>query len=98
MGVYRVGAFDGETGEIIEIAPDKLVLRMEDADAERLVEYPGDDWWSCDPAVRCKDPRTMAAVAHSLVGCWFKCGSRPAGVTELSSSPAATERHCSQGR
>jgi exodeoxyribonuclease V alpha subunit len=41
---YQTLCFNGETGEIVEIASTKLVLRMEDADGERLVEYPRDDW------------------------------------------------------
>ena len=43
---YQTLCFNGETGEIVEVDRHKLVLRMEDADAdgERLVEYARDDW------------------------------------------------------
>jgi hypothetical protein len=33
-----------KTGEIVELDSRKLVLRMEDAQEERLVEYARDDW------------------------------------------------------
>ena len=41
---YQTLCFNGETGEIVELTPSKLVLRMEDADGERLVEYAREDW------------------------------------------------------
>ena len=41
---YQTLCFNGETGEIVELGPRSLTLRMEDADGERLVEYARDDW------------------------------------------------------
>ena len=36
--------FNGETGEIVDIGPTSLTLRMEDAQGERLVDYGREDW------------------------------------------------------
>src|SRR5207244_12981745 len=36
--------FNGETGEIVDIGPAALTLRMEDAQGERLVDYEREDW------------------------------------------------------
>ncbi len=41
---YQTLCFNGETGEIVEISPERLTLRMEDAQGERLVEYDREDW------------------------------------------------------
>jgi exodeoxyribonuclease V alpha subunit len=41
---YQTFCFNGETGQIVELDSRKLVLRMEDAEGERLVEYPREDW------------------------------------------------------
>jgi exodeoxyribonuclease V alpha subunit len=41
---YRTLCFNGETGEIVDISPERLTLRMEDAQGERLVEYDREDW------------------------------------------------------
>jgi exodeoxyribonuclease V alpha subunit len=41
---YRTLCFNGETGEIIDIGPIRLTLRMEDAQGERLVDYEREDW------------------------------------------------------
>jgi exodeoxyribonuclease V alpha subunit len=41
---YQTLCFNGETGEIVEISPTSLTLRLEDAQGERLVDYDRDDW------------------------------------------------------
>ena len=41
---YQTLCFNGETGEIVDISPEWLTLRMEDAQGERLVEYQREDW------------------------------------------------------
>jgi exodeoxyribonuclease V alpha subunit len=41
---YQTLCFNGETGEIVDISPEWLTLRMEDAQGERLVEYQRGDW------------------------------------------------------
>jgi len=41
---YQTECFNGETGEIVELGPRTLTLRMEDAEGERLIEYARDDW------------------------------------------------------
>src|SRR6266540_372016 len=41
---YQTLCFNGETGEIVDISPERLTLRMEDAQGERLVEYDREDW------------------------------------------------------
>jgi exodeoxyribonuclease V alpha subunit len=41
---YQTLCFNGETGEIVDLSPEWLTLRMEDAQGERLVEYEREDW------------------------------------------------------
>ena len=41
---YQTDCFNGETGEIVDIGPRQLTLRMDDTDGERLIEYDRDDW------------------------------------------------------
>jgi exodeoxyribonuclease V alpha subunit len=41
---YQTLCFNGETGEVIDIGPRQLTLRMDDTDGERLVEYDREDW------------------------------------------------------
>jgi exodeoxyribonuclease V alpha subunit len=41
---YQTLCFNGETGEIVDVQPTCVTLRMEDASGERLVEYTRDDW------------------------------------------------------
>src|SRR5437879_13386386 len=41
---YVTFCFNGETGEIVDIGPASLTLRMEDAQGERLVDYEREDW------------------------------------------------------
>jgi len=41
---YQTLCFNGETGEIVDIGPACLTLRMEDAQGERLVDYEREDW------------------------------------------------------
>jgi exodeoxyribonuclease V alpha subunit len=41
---YQTECFNGETGEIVDIGPRQLTLRMDDAVGERLVDYVRDDW------------------------------------------------------
>jgi exodeoxyribonuclease V alpha subunit len=41
---YQTLCFNGETGEIVDIGPEVLTLRMEDAQGERFVEYEREDW------------------------------------------------------
>jgi exodeoxyribonuclease V alpha subunit len=41
---YQTLCFNGETGEIVDLSPERMTLRMEDAHGERLVEYEREDW------------------------------------------------------
>jgi exodeoxyribonuclease V alpha subunit len=41
---YQTECFNGETGQIVDIGPRRLTLRMDDTEGERLVEYDRDDW------------------------------------------------------
>ncbi len=41
---YQTLCFNGETGDIVDLNSSTLTLHMEDAQGERLVEYPRDDW------------------------------------------------------
>jgi exodeoxyribonuclease V alpha subunit len=41
---YQTETFNGETGQIVDIGPQRLTLRMDDVQGERLVEYARDAW------------------------------------------------------
>ena len=41
---YQTLCFNGETGEIVDLGPQRMTLRMEDAQGERLVDYDREDW------------------------------------------------------
>jgi exodeoxyribonuclease V alpha subunit len=41
---YQTLCFNAETGDIVDLNSSRLTLHMEDAQGERLVEYPRDDW------------------------------------------------------
>jgi exodeoxyribonuclease V alpha subunit len=41
---YQTLCFNGETGEIVDLSPQRMTLHMEDAQGERLVDYERDDW------------------------------------------------------
>ncbi len=41
---YQTLCFNGETGEIVDITPDQLTLRVQDAQGEREVVYAREDW------------------------------------------------------
>jgi exodeoxyribonuclease V alpha subunit len=41
---YQTECFNGETGQIVDLGPRRLTLRMDDVEGERLVEYDRDDW------------------------------------------------------
>ena len=41
---YQTLCFNGETGEIVDLGPERMTLRMEDAQGERLVDYDREDW------------------------------------------------------
>jgi len=41
---YQTLCFNGETGEIVDLSPRRMTLRMEDAQGERLVDYAREDW------------------------------------------------------
>jgi exodeoxyribonuclease V alpha subunit len=41
---YQTECFNGETGQIVDIGPRRLTLKMDDVEGERLVEYDRDDW------------------------------------------------------
>ena len=41
---YQTLCFNGETGEIVDLGPQRMTLRMEDAQGERLVDYEREDW------------------------------------------------------
>jgi exodeoxyribonuclease V alpha subunit len=41
---YQTECFNGETGQVVDIGPRWLTLRMDDTEGERMVEYERDDW------------------------------------------------------
>jgi len=83
--------FNGETGEIVDIGPASLTLRMEDAQGERLVDYEREDW-----------PQLQLAYAHHQpprpglrVG---QCGrgGQPESLHDAAAKSAVHRTHASQ--
>ena len=64
---YQTFCFNGETGEIVELGPRSLTLRMEDADGERLVEYARDDWSQLQLAYAITSHRAQGSEWPSVV-------------------------------
>ena len=64
---YQTLCFNGETGEIVDISPHALTLRMEDADGERLVEYLRDDWSQLQLAYAITSHRAQGSEWPSVV-------------------------------
>jgi exodeoxyribonuclease V alpha subunit len=64
---YQTLCFNGETGEIVDLSPHALTVRMEDADGERLVEYVRDDWSQLQLAYAITSHRAQASEWPSVV-------------------------------
>jgi ATP-dependent exoDNAse (exonuclease V) alpha subunit len=55
------------SGEIVELAPRMLTLRMDDADGERQVEYPREDWSQLQLAYAITSHRAQGSEWPSVV-------------------------------
>ena len=64
---YQTLCFNGETGEIVDIGPEWLTLRMEDADGERLVTYERDEWWQLQLAYAITTHRAQGSEWDNVV-------------------------------
>ena len=64
---YQTLCFNGETGEVVDISPEWLTLRMEDAQGERLVEYGREDWSQLQPAYAITSHRAQGSEWPSVV-------------------------------
>jgi exodeoxyribonuclease V alpha subunit len=64
---YQTLCFNGETGEIVDISPEWLTLRMEDAQGERLVEYGREDWPQLQLAYAITSHRAQGSEWPSVV-------------------------------
>jgi exodeoxyribonuclease V alpha subunit len=64
---YQTLCFNGETGEIVEIGPERLTLRMDDTDDERLVTYERDDWWQLQLAYAITTHRAQGSEWDNVV-------------------------------
>jgi exodeoxyribonuclease V alpha subunit len=64
---YQTLCFNGETGEIVDIGPQLLTLRMDDAQGERLVEYERDDWWQLQLAYAITSHRAQGSEWDNVV-------------------------------
>ncbi len=70
---YKTLCFNGETGEIVDIGPEALELRVEDVQGERRVVYQRDDWWQLQLAYAITNhraqgsewPNVVVVVSHS---------------------------------
>jgi exodeoxyribonuclease V alpha subunit len=64
---YQTLCFNGETGEIVDIGPEWLTLRMEDVDGERLVTYERDEWWQLQLAYAITTHRAQGSEWDNVV-------------------------------
>ena len=64
---YQTLCFNGETGEIVDIGPELLTLRMDDAQGERLVDYERDDWWQLQLAYAITSHRAQGSEWDNVV-------------------------------
>jgi exodeoxyribonuclease V alpha subunit len=64
---YQTLCFNGETGEIVDISPERLTLRMEDAQGERLVEYDREDWQQLQLAYAITSHRAQGSEWDNVV-------------------------------
>jgi exodeoxyribonuclease V alpha subunit len=64
---YHTLCFNGETGEIVDISPECLTLRVEDADGERLVTYARDEWWQLQLAYAITTHRAQGSEWDNVV-------------------------------
>ena len=64
---YQTLCFNGETGEIVDIGPLQLTLRMDDVDGERLVDYARDDWSQLQLAYAITSHRAQGSEWHNVV-------------------------------
>jgi exodeoxyribonuclease V alpha subunit len=64
---YQTLCFNGETGEIVDIDSDRLTLRMDDVDGERLVAYERDEWWQLQLAYAITTHRAQGSEWDNVV-------------------------------
>jgi exodeoxyribonuclease V alpha subunit len=64
---YQTLCFNGETGEIVDIGPELLTLRMDDDQGERLVDYERDDWWQLQLAYAITSHRAQGSEWDNVV-------------------------------
>jgi exodeoxyribonuclease V alpha subunit len=64
---YRTLCFNGETGEIVDIGPEQLELRLEDAQGERRVVYEREDWWQLQLAYAITNHRAQGSEWPNVV-------------------------------
>ncbi|MBV9582540.1 MAG: AAA family ATPase [Chloroflexi bacterium] len=64
---YQTLCFNGETGQLVDIGPRQLTLRMDDFEGERLVEYARDDWWQLQHAYAITTHRAQGSEWPNVV-------------------------------
>jgi exodeoxyribonuclease V alpha subunit len=64
---YRTMCFNGETGEIVDLSPERLELRMDDGQDERRVVYERDDWWQLQLAYAITNHRAQGSEWPNVV-------------------------------
>ncbi|MDQ6670848.1 MAG: AAA family ATPase [Chloroflexota bacterium] len=64
---YQTLCFNGETGQIVDIGPERLTLRMDDVDGERLVDYERDEWWQLQLAYAITTHRAQGSEWDNVV-------------------------------
>jgi exodeoxyribonuclease V alpha subunit len=59
--------FNGETGEIVDLGPDRLELRMDDGQDDRRVVYEREDWWQLQLAYAIANHRAQGSEWPNVV-------------------------------
>ena len=64
---YRTMCFNGETGEIVDLGPERLELRMDDGQDDRRVVYERDDRWQLQLAYAITNHRAQGSEWPNVV-------------------------------
>ncbi len=64
---YRTMCFNGESGEIVDLGPERLELRMDDGQDDRRVVYERDDWWQLQLAYAITNHRAQGSEWPNVV-------------------------------
>ena len=64
---YKTLCFNGETGEIVDLGPERLELLMDDGQDDRRVVHERDDWWQLQLAYAITNHRAQGSEWPNVV-------------------------------